>query len=52
MDKKEFTFEFVEKHVRKKSFGILTTIDRKGRPHSTGIVYGVSPPESKFSLLF
>ncbi|MFW9802005.1 MAG: pyridoxamine 5'-phosphate oxidase family protein [Candidatus Thorarchaeota archaeon] len=45
-----FTFEFVEKEVRKKTFGVLTAIDAKGKPHSTGILYGVSPPESKFAL--
>jgi general stress protein 26 len=45
-----FTFDFVEKEVRKKTFGILTAIDSKGRPHSTGMLYGVSPPESKFAL--
>ena len=45
-----FTFEFIEKEVRKKTFGILTVIDSKGRPHSTGMLYGVSPPESKFAL--
>jgi len=45
-----FTFEFLEKEVRKKTFGILTAIDSKQRPHSTGMLYGVSPPESKFAL--
>ncbi len=52
MTKKSFDFEFVEKHIRKKTFGILTTIDSKGRPHSTGILYGVGPPESDFALYF
>lgn len=45
-----FTFEFVEKQVRKKTFGMLTTIDKKGRPHSTGIIYAVSQPEKPFAL--
>ncbi len=45
-----FSFELVEKYVRNRTFGVLTTIDRKGRPHSTGILYGVSPPESRFAL--
>jgi general stress protein 26 len=48
--KKQFTFEFVESQVRKKSFGILSTIDSKGRPHSTGVLYGISPPSSPFSI--
>jgi general stress protein 26 len=45
-----FTFEFVEKKVRKKTFGVLTTIDTKGRPHSTGIIYAVGPSEKPFAL--
>lgn len=43
-------FDFVEGEVRKKTFGVLTTIDFQGRPHSTGVLYGISPPESKFSI--
>lgn len=43
-------FEVVEREVRKKSFGVLSVVDSKGRPHSTGILYGVSPPQSKFAL--
>ncbi len=50
MAKKEITFEYIEEQVRKKTYGVLTTIDKKGRPHSTGMIYGVSPPASKFSL--
>lgn len=44
------TFEYVEAAVRKKTFGVLTTLDREGRPHSTGALYGVSPPSSPFAL--
>ncbi|MHA2378402.1 MAG: pyridoxamine 5'-phosphate oxidase family protein [Candidatus Thorarchaeota archaeon] len=50
MTEQQFDFEFVEREVRKKTFGVLTAIDSKGRPHSTGILYGVSPPESRFAL--
>ncbi len=50
LSEREFTFDFIEKEVRKKTFGVLTAIDSKERPHSTGILYGVSPPESKFAL--
>jgi general stress protein 26 len=50
VSKREFSFDFIEKEVRKKTFGVLTAIDSKGRPHSTGILYGVAPPESKFAL--
>lgn len=41
MAKDRFSFESVEKEVRKKTFGVLSTIDSKGRPHSTGIIFGV-----------
>ncbi len=43
-------FEFIESEIRKKTFGVLSTIDQNGYSHSTGIIYGVSSPESKFSL--
>jgi general stress protein 26 len=46
------SFEYVEASVRKKTFGVLTTVDQAGRPHSTGILYGVSPPTSPFALYF
>ena len=47
---REFSFDFVEGRIRKKTFGVLTTINRQERPHSTGVLYGISPPESKFSI--
>ncbi len=47
----DFTFSFIERKVRDKTFGILTTINQDGTPHTTGVLYGVSPPSSKFSLL-
>lgn len=50
MATKKISFESVEKAVRKKTFGVLTTIDAKGRPHSTGIIYAVGPPSSPFAL--
>jgi len=45
-----FSFEFIEKKVKKKTFGVLTTIDSKGRPHSTGVVYAVGPPEKPLAF--
>ncbi len=45
-----FSFELLEKNVRKKTFGVLTTIDPKGRPHSTGVLYAVGPPDKPFAL--
>ena len=50
MNEHQFTFPFVEKQVRKKTFGVLTTLNKDGMPHTTGILYGVSPPSSKFAL--
>lgn len=50
MTKGKFDFNFVEKQVRKKTFGVISTIDSKGRPHSTGIIYAVGPPGSPFAL--
>ncbi|MFX0204748.1 MAG: pyridoxamine 5'-phosphate oxidase family protein [Candidatus Hodarchaeota archaeon] len=52
MSKNHFTFSFVEKQIRKKTFGVLTTINKDGTPHTTGILYGVSPPSLKFALYF
>jgi hypothetical protein len=50
MTNNKFDFNFVERQVRKKTFGVISTIDSKGRPHSTGIIYAVGPPESPFAL--
>ncbi|NHJ48361.1 MAG: pyridoxamine 5'-phosphate oxidase family protein [Asgard group archaeon] len=44
------SWEFVEKQIRKKTFGVIGTVSQKGRAHTSGIVYGVSPPEEKFRL--
>lgn len=43
-------FSIVEKELRKKTFGILSTVDQKGRPHSTGLIFAVSAPEDDFAL--
>ncbi|TFG95037.1 hypothetical protein E4H12_14080, partial [Candidatus Thorarchaeota archaeon] len=50
MTDSRFSFDFVEQKIRKKSFGVLSTIDSKDQPHSTGIIYAVGPPESSFAL--
>ncbi len=44
------TFTQVESAVRKKTFAVLTTIGPEGRPHSTGVLYGIAPPSSPFAL--
>ncbi|MFX1574389.1 MAG: pyridoxamine 5'-phosphate oxidase family protein [Promethearchaeota archaeon] len=48
--KKILNFEFIEKEIKKKTFGIISTIDQNGQSHSTGIVYGTAPSKSKFVL--
>ncbi len=48
--KKRFDFDFVEREIRKKTFGVLSTIDSKGRPHSTGILFGLSSPDEPFRI--
>ncbi|MFX0070301.1 MAG: pyridoxamine 5'-phosphate oxidase family protein [Candidatus Hermodarchaeota archaeon] len=36
--------------MRKQTFGILCTADQDGKPHAVGMLYGVSPPKTKFSI--
>ncbi|MFW9789321.1 MAG: pyridoxamine 5'-phosphate oxidase family protein [Candidatus Thorarchaeota archaeon] len=43
----ESPFDLVEREVRKKSFAVISTVDSKNRPHSTGIVFAMSPPEEE-----
>src|SRR6266705_2399374 len=45
-----FTFAYVEKLLRRRNFGVLTTITPEGRPHSLGVVYAVSSPDQPFSI--
>src|SRR5215218_6973416 len=45
-----FPFGYIEKQLRKKNFGILTTVTPEGRPHSVGVVYAMAPPGSPFCL--
>ncbi|MFX1485016.1 MAG: pyridoxamine 5'-phosphate oxidase family protein [Promethearchaeota archaeon] len=42
---KESRFELVERKVRGKSFAVISTVDSKNAPHSTGVVFVMSPPE-------
>ncbi|MCE7748789.1 MAG: hypothetical protein GPJ51_10345 [Candidatus Heimdallarchaeota archaeon] len=46
----KFNFSFVERKIRKKTFGILTTLNSDESPHTTGILYGVSKPDAEFAL--
>ena len=45
-----FNFDYIERQMRKKTFGILNTISQDGRPHSVGVVYGVSSPGQPICL--
>lgn len=48
-----FTFDYVEKQLRKKTFGILTTVAPEGRPHSVGVVYAMAPQsQQQFFCLY
>lgn len=48
--KKTLNFGFVEKKIRKKTFGVISTIDQNGHSHSTGIIYGTAPSNLEFAL--
>lgn len=48
--KKIPNFEFIEKEMRKKTFGIIGTVDLHGHSHSTGVIYGIAPATSIFAL--
>ena len=50
MKSKEFTFSFIEEMIRSKTFGVLTTLNSNNTPHTSGVLYGVSTPESIFEL--
>ncbi len=50
MVKRDLAFDFVEREIRKKTFGIISTIDQNGHSLSTGIVYGITPSNSEFTL--
>lgn len=44
------TFEQVERELRKRNFGILGTVSKKGRSQSVGVVYAVSPANMPFEI--
>lgn len=50
MGKKNIDFKYIEEMIRSKTYGMISTIDQHGNPHSTSIIYAVSSPESKFCL--
>jgi len=50
MPETRFNYDFVANQVHKKNFGILGTTDSQNKIHSTGILYGTSPPGKKLIL--
>jgi hypothetical protein len=44
------SFEFIEAQLRKKTFGVLSTIGADGSSQTTGILYAVSPLGAAFRL--
>lgn len=49
-EKAPFTFAYVEKLLRRKNFGVLTTVTPERKPHSVGVVYAVSSPGEPFCI--
>ena len=43
-------FDQVMREVRKKTFGVFNSVDTKNRPHSTGIIFAVSPPGEELAF--
>ena len=41
---------FIENEIRSKTFGVLNTMDERGFPHTSGVLYGVSNSSSKFAI--
>lgn len=44
------SFDRVEKDLRKRTFGVLSTLTERGAPHATGVVYAVSAPDEPLAL--
>ncbi len=44
------TFENIENEIRKRNYGVLSTISRDGRPHSASVLYAVSARARPFAL--
>ena len=50
MPAEQRSFAFIEAQLRRKTFGVLGTVNPDGSLQSTGILYAVSPPGSAFRL--
>lgn len=47
---KQITFDYLEKQLRKKSFGLLGTVSPRGWSQTSGVSYAVAPPGSPFYI--
>ena len=47
---RRITFAYIEKQLRKKSFGLLGTVSPRGWSQTTGVSYAVALPESLFYI--
>lgn len=47
---RKIAFALVERELRKRSFGVVSTVSRKGRSQSTGVCYAVSAPHEHFAI--
>lgn len=43
-------FDGIERALRQRTFGTLSTLTERGVPHATGVVYAVSPHEEPLAL--
>jgi hypothetical protein len=50
MSEERRPFAFIEAQLRKKTFGVLSTLSPSGSLQTTGILYAVSPPGAPFRL--
>ncbi len=50
---RKLDYEIIYKYLRKKDFGIITTLNENGNPHTTGVLYGISDIENdlKFYII-
>ena len=46
----EVNFDLVEREIRKRRFGVLSTVSQDGRSHSVGVLYGISTRDQPFVL--
>ncbi|WP_234787776.1 MULTISPECIES: pyridoxamine 5'-phosphate oxidase family protein [Mycolicibacterium] len=47
---KDSGFDEIDRAVRRRTFGTLSTMDRRGAPHATAVIYAVSPPDQPLTL--